>query len=108
MYQIRPLIVSYPLYAVIVGVLAFVLLTSGYAAEVTGTDPALAHPETGNSDTRQSPPVNEKEAAFRKFYTRDPACDSFKDDNAMDRCRFEYTRAKQEFEKIWAARKESQ
>lgn len=48
------------------------------------------------------PPMSEKEAAFRQFYKRDPACDSFKDDNMMDRCRNAYMAAKKEFEKIWA------
>ena len=93
---------------VIGSVLAFVLFSSSHAAENTGTDPSQIQPETEKSDTRQSAPVSEKEAAFRKFYKRDPACDSFKDDNAMDRCRFEYTRAKREFEKVWAARKDTQ
>lgn len=51
--------------------------------------------------------MSEKEAAFKKFYKRDPACDSFKDDNMMDRCRHAYLTAKQEFDKIWAARKEA-
>lgn len=50
----------------------------------------------------QKPPMSEKEAAFRQYYKRDPACDSFKDDNMMDRCRHAYMTAKKEFEKIWA------
>ena len=46
-------------------------------------------------------PMSEKEAAFKQFYKRDPACDSFRDDNMMDRCRHAYTTAKQQFEKMW-------
>lgn len=89
---------SFFIRVVILGCLTTTLVTAQ-------TEP---QPDEGSSATAASTareyPLSEKEAAFRKFYQRDPACDSFRDDNMMDRCRFAYTEAKKEFEKIWANR----
>lgn len=74
--------------------LLVLLLTSGMINAQESPPPADA--------TAQKPAMSEKEAAFRQYYKRDPACDSFKDDNMMDRCRHAYMTAKKEFEKIWA------
>ena len=92
-------------------VLSFVLCSSSYAVDNTDWESTLGNSLAADP---QSPPqelvprsISAKEAAFKQFYKRDPACDSFKDDNMMDRCRHAYITAKQEFEKIWAARNES-
>lgn len=61
-------------------------------------------PTSESTDSTAKSPLSEKEAAFKQYYKRDPACDSFKDDNMMDRCRNTYMTAKKEFEKIWAER----
>lgn len=63
-----------------------------------------AAPELDSASRKQERSMSEKEAAFKQFYKKDPACDSFRDDNMMDRCRHAYMTAKQEFEKIWAER----
>ena len=85
------------------------ILTSIYVLFlITGLNPAYAQepsaPELNSASKKAERPMSEKEAAFKQFYKRDPACDSFKDDNMMDRCRHAYTTAKQEFEKVWAER----
>ncbi len=81
-------------------------VSTAYAADEVKppveTDPSA----TQTTSSTQAPALNAKEAAFREFYKRDPACDSFKDDNMMDRCRHAYMTAKKEFEKVWANRKQ--
>lgn len=100
---------NYPDKFLIGSVLALVLYSTGYAEQKSDTEsspaasPQLSEPATARNTGAS--PISEKETAFKLFYKRDPACDSFKDDNMMDRCRHAYTTAKQEFEKMWAARK---
>jgi len=97
------------------GLLAFVLSSFAYAADNTGQGPDATGQVTetpqlqpvqkqAGAGTNREHVMSEKELAFRAFYQKDPACDSFRDDNAMDRCRFAYMAAKKEFEKVWAAR----
>jgi hypothetical protein len=90
--------------------LSYVFLALMWIVSITGPD-AFAEDAVSSSTTTTSaapPPaaMSDKEAAFREFYKRDPACDSFRDDNMMDRCRHAYMTAKKEFEKVWANRKQ--
>ena len=83
-----------------------VLVTSsaGYAADDVKPSAESDSAATQTTKSAQPPAMSDKEAAFREFYKRDPACDSFRDDNMMDRCRHAYMTAKKEFEKVWANR----
>jgi len=82
-------------------------VSTAYAADEVKPPVETDSAATQTASSTQPPALNEKEAAFRKFYKRDPACDSFKDDNMMDRCRYAYMTAKKEFEKAWATRKQN-
>jgi hypothetical protein len=84
------------------------------ALMIVWTTGSVAHAEdavnstsTSQSATPAPAAMSDKEAAFRQFYKRDPACDSFRDDNMMDRCRHAYMTAKKEFDKVWANRKQN-
>ena len=92
------------MYTIVIAVMA--TLSAAYAADDVKPPVKTDSATTQISRSSQPPALNEKEAAFREFYKRDPACDSFKDDNMMDRCRHAYMTAKKEFEKVWANRKQ--
>ena len=97
-------VLSHVISTIVIAVMASALNT--YATDEVKPPVATDSATTQTSRSTQPPALNEKEAAFRDFYKRDPACDSFKDDNMMDRCRHAYMIAKKEFEKVWANRKQ--
>jgi len=95
---------SYIIFTLVCTVMSSV--STVYAADEVKPPVETDSATTQTSRSSQPPTLNAKEAAFREFYKRDPACDSFKDDNMMDRCRHAYMTAKKEFEKVWANRKQ--
>ena len=95
---------SYVIFTLVCTVMS--LVSTVYAADEVKPPVETDSATTQTSRSTQPPALNEKETAFREFYKRDPACDSFKDDNMMDRCRRAYMTAKKEFEKVWANRKQ--